>query len=79
MPAFEASKHMVSNSEYLEFVKDAGYARQELWTDVGWKWKMFRNVKRPQYWVPEVKPPQCLGLPFAPCLVVVEGGGEGGL
>lgn len=54
VPAFEASKHMVSNGEYLEFVKDAGYARQELWTDVGWRWKMFRNVKKPQFWVSEV-------------------------
>ncbi|CAM9194965.1 unnamed protein product, partial [Hapterophycus canaliculatus] len=53
VPAFEASKHMVSNGEYLEFVKDAGYARQELWTDVGWRWKMFRNVKKPQFWVSE--------------------------
>lgn len=54
MPSFEASKHMVSNGEYLEFVKDAGYARQELWTDVGWRWKMFRNVKKPHFWVSEV-------------------------
>eukprot|EP00752_Nemacystus_decipiens_P010073 g8977.t1 len=53
VPAFDASKHMVSNGEYLEFVKDAGYARQELWTDVGWKWKMFRNVKKPHFWVSE--------------------------
>ncbi|CAM9235555.1 unnamed protein product [Scytosiphon promiscuus] len=53
VPAFEASKHMVSNGEYLGFVKDAGYARQELWTDVGWRWKMFRNVKKPQFWVSE--------------------------
>lgn len=55
MPSFEASKHMVTNGEYLEFMKDAGYARQELWSDVGWGWKTFRNVKKPQYWVPEVR------------------------
>eukprot|EP00904_Undaria_pinnatifida_P002064 jgi/Undpi1/11859/HiC_scaffold_4.g01558.m1 len=53
VPSFEASKHMVSNGEYMEFVKDAGYARQELWSEIGWKWKMFRNVKHPQFWVPE--------------------------
>lgn len=50
VPSFEAGKHMVSNGEYLEFVKDAGYARQELWTDVGWRWKMFGNVKKPHFW-----------------------------
>ena len=54
MPSFEANKHMVSNGEYIEFVKEAGYARQELWSESGWRWKMFRNVKRPQFWVPEV-------------------------
>lgn len=54
VPAFEANKHMVSNGEYAEFVKDAGYARRELWTQSGWGWKMFRNVKCPHFWVPEV-------------------------
>lgn len=46
---------MITNSEYVEFVQDAGYARRELWTESGWGWKMFRNVKCPQYWVPEVR------------------------
>ena len=45
---------MVSNGEFIEFVKDAGYARQELWSENGWRWKMFRNVKHPQFWIPEV-------------------------
>lgn len=54
MPSFEAAKHMVTNGEFLEFVAEAGYARQELWSDVGWRWKMFRNVKKPQFWVSEV-------------------------
>lgn len=71
MPAFEASKHMVSNGEYLEFVKDAGYARQELWSDVGWRWKMFGNVKKPQFWVPEVR--QAGGA--VGCSFAVVGGG----
>ncbi|CAM9128118.1 unnamed protein product [Sphacelaria rigidula] len=53
VPAFEAGKHMVSNGEFAEFVKDAGYARRELWTESGWGWKMFRNVKCPHFWVPE--------------------------
>lgn len=53
MPGFEAAKHMVTNGEFLDFVADAGYARQELWSDVGWRWKMFRNVKKPHFWVSE--------------------------
>lgn len=54
MPAFNANKHMISNGEFMEFVKDAGYARSELWSESGWGWKMFRNVKCPKFWVPEV-------------------------
>lgn len=55
VPSFEASKHMVSNGEYMAFVADAGYARRELWTENGWGWKMFRNVKCPHFWIPEVR------------------------
>ena len=45
VPAFKASKFQVSNGEFLSFVKDGGYARRELWSDDGWKWRAFRNVK----------------------------------
>ena len=54
VPAFEASKHMISNGEFLEFVKDAGYARREFWTESGWGWKTFRNAKWPKFWIPQV-------------------------
>ncbi|CAM9110758.1 unnamed protein product [Choristocarpus tenellus] len=50
---FQASQYLISNGEFLEFVKDAGYARNELWTEDGWGWKMFRNIKHPQFWVPQ--------------------------
>lgn len=32
IPAFKASKFKISNGEFLEFVRDGGYARRELWT-----------------------------------------------
>jgi 5-histidylcysteine sulfoxide synthase len=51
VPAFKASKFKISNGEFLEFVKDNGYARRELWTEVGWKWRAFRNVKWPTFWI----------------------------
>ena len=35
MPEFEASKYLVSNKEFLDFVKNSGYERQELWTEEG--------------------------------------------
>ena len=50
VPAFRASKFKVSNGEFLEFVRDGGYARNELWTEIGWKWRAFRNVKWPTFW-----------------------------
>lgn len=50
VPAFQASKYKISNGEYLEFVKDGGYSRVELWNEVGWKWRSFRNVKWPTFW-----------------------------
>ena len=45
IPEFRGSKYLISNGEFLEFVKDGGYAKRELWTDEGWRWRAFRNVK----------------------------------
>jgi formylglycine-generating enzyme required for sulfatase activity len=35
VPEFEASKYLVSNREFHEFVNDGGYQRKELWTEEG--------------------------------------------
>ncbi len=51
VPSFRASKYKISNGEFFEFVKDNGYSRRELWTDIGWKWRAFRNVKWPTFWI----------------------------
>jgi len=51
IPAFKASQYKVSNGEFLEFVKSGGYGSMEYWTDIGWKWRAFRNVKIPTFWV----------------------------
>jgi 5-histidylcysteine sulfoxide synthase len=51
LPAFKASKFKTTNGEYWEFVRDGGYSNAELWSDAGWKWRSFRNVKWPCYWV----------------------------
>jgi 5-histidylcysteine sulfoxide synthase/putative 4-mercaptohistidine N1-methyltranferase len=49
--SFSASKYLVSNEEFLEFVKDAGYATQQHWTDEGWQWVKFSQVNHPVYWI----------------------------
>lgn len=48
---FEASDTLISNGEYLEFVKDGGYADARYWSREGWGWRRFRNVKWPTFWV----------------------------
>ena len=48
---FNASKHLISNAEFLEFVKDGGYRSKQYWSEEGWKWRSFRNIKWPTFWV----------------------------
>lgn len=50
VPDFEASKFMVSNGEFYEFVKSGGYANEAFWTTDGWDWRTFRNAKWPFFW-----------------------------
>lgn len=51
VPAFEASKFMITNGEYLEFVESGGYEDEKFWTEEGWKWKVYRQSKHPVFWV----------------------------
>lgn len=48
---FHASKYLVSNSEYLEFVEDGGYKTRKYWTEEGWAWATFKKAAHPVYWV----------------------------
>lgn len=49
---FKASKYLVSNLEYLEFVLDGGYETEKHWTEEGWRWNRFKQAKHPLFWVP---------------------------
>lgn len=51
--AFQASQYLVSNAEYLQFVRDGGYEVQEWWTDEGWQWVSYKRPKHPIFWVPQ--------------------------
>lgn len=53
MPSFRASKFKVTNGEFLGFVKSGGYSNPRYWSQDGWGWKTFRNVKWPTFWVPD--------------------------
>lgn len=41
----------VTNGQYLEFMRQGGYGRQEFWTREGWSWrKQNSEVAAPRYW-----------------------------
>jgi len=46
---FELGDRLVTNSEFLAFVEDAGYERPELWLDDGWSW-VLAGRSGPEYW-----------------------------
>lgn len=48
---FAASRLLVSNGEFLEFVTAGGYQQAEFWSDEGWRWVQFRQARHPVYWV----------------------------
>jgi 5-histidylcysteine sulfoxide synthase/putative 4-mercaptohistidine N1-methyltranferase len=48
---FKASKYLVSNGEFLEFVKDGGYNNPELFTNEGREWLDFSQAKHPTFWI----------------------------
>ncbi|ACH37086.1 protein 3-oxoalanine-generating enzyme family protein and SAM-dependent methyltransferase [Citrifermentans bemidjiense Bem] len=49
--AFSASKFLVSNREYLAFVKAGGYRERGWWTEEGWNWRSFKQAEHPLFWV----------------------------
>ena len=48
---FKASKYLVSNKEFLEFVEDGAYEVEEWWTKEGWEWLKFKQAKYPTFWI----------------------------
>ncbi len=49
--AFEASKFLVSNQEFLTFMQADGYANTDFWETEGYGWLMFTQAKHPEFWV----------------------------
>ncbi len=49
--AFQASKYLVSNQEFLAFVEAGGYADDSLWLEEGLGWKKYAQVQHPTFWV----------------------------
>ncbi len=47
---FKASKYLVSNAEFKEFIDSDGYNNQKWWTDEGWAWVQYEKCAMPRFW-----------------------------
>jgi ergothioneine biosynthesis protein EgtB len=47
---FEIGSRLVTNSEYITFIRDGGYTRPELWLSDGWDTVLANRWSAPQYW-----------------------------
>jgi 5-histidylcysteine sulfoxide synthase/putative 4-mercaptohistidine N1-methyltranferase len=50
VPAFSASKYLVSNGEYLAFMEAGGYAGDAWWDEEGLAWKTYHGAVMPEFW-----------------------------
>ncbi len=48
---FAASKYLVTNAEFREFVKAGGYENPDLWSETAWQWKVRHKVQYPRFWI----------------------------
>lgn len=46
----ELQDRLVTNGEYLEFIKAGGYEQFEHWLSDGWEWAKGLEMKAPEYW-----------------------------
>ena len=51
VPAFGIDKYMVSNGEFLEFMKAGGYENRSLWVQNDWQWKEEHKIAHPVFWL----------------------------
>jgi ergothioneine biosynthesis protein EgtB len=50
LQSFQVASRQVTNGEYLEFIKDDGYRRPELWLSDGWDAVCAQGWNSPLYW-----------------------------
>ena len=48
---FSASKYLVSNREYLEFVQAGGYRTPAFWSEEGERWRQYSKAEHPLFWI----------------------------
>lgn len=50
LEAFKLASRLVTNREYLEFMRDGGYSRAQFWLSTGWATVQDRGWDSPLYW-----------------------------
>jgi len=50
---FAASRYLVSNREFLDFMQDGGYATPDYWSEEGQRWLSFSRATHPLFWIPD--------------------------
>ncbi len=50
LSGFELAHRLTTNAEYLDFVRDGGYQRPELWVSDGWSTVQSQDWTQPLYW-----------------------------
>src|SRR5712671_3543596 len=50
VPPFQIDRFPVSNAQFLEFIRDNGYEREEFWSDGGKRWLAETGATAPKYW-----------------------------
>ena len=49
--AFQASRYLVSNDEFLAFVEAGGYRQDDLWETEGLEWRNYTHAIFPCFWI----------------------------
>ena len=47
---FNISRSLVTNGEFVEFIRSGGYQNVDLWLSDGWDWVKRNSLKQPMYW-----------------------------
>ncbi|WP_436515125.1 ergothioneine biosynthesis protein EgtB [Ekhidna sp. To15] len=50
---YQIASQLVTNGEYLDFIRDGGYTNHMLWLSEAWDWVNANNVSAPRYWSQE--------------------------
>ena len=56
LDAFEISSQLVTQGEFLAFIREGGYQNASLWLSEGWSWVNQTGATAPSYWVPANSP-----------------------